>query len=653
MSLKKFPSFLLNFSESEMAGEAKHSYRFRSFRLDVAERRLLNNNAAIALTPKAFDVLAMLVEHGGHLVEKDELLKQVWADSFVEEANIARIIHTLRKALGEDENGNKFIETVATKGYRFVANVTTDRSLQISSDDEFPDTIHLDEPDAGTSRVSARDTTVKGPSPTRFVFFTVGFVTAVSLLLLLSFNFWQGSTAGPARGKSIAVLPVVPVAVENREPIFELGIPESLILKLSSSKGLVVRHLSATRRFTDIDQDPLAAGRELGVDYVLASNYQLAGGKIRITSQLFDLATGRIEETYKSEKDAGTLFATQDVIADEIGNMLLARLSVSSDVPEHRRGTTNEEAYRLYLHGKSLAVQRNDKDSAKAVESLEQAVALDPNFAQAHARLALAYHFTGGFRGSGPMAEKARVSVAKAFELDGNVAEAYAVRGIMGFAVDWNFDASETDLQRAIELEPNHDLAHWGYAMLSCFRGRFDQAMTAIETAQTISPGTVIYSRDRGRILYYARRYDESIAQFRRALELDDDIGSVWGHLWLAYEMKGDHAIAFETRLNRRIANEQADIEDFKRAYETGGLSAVWRLELENNKQTETQPGANFYAMARLCIYLGDKEQAFHYLNKTYENRQFQMGMLLVDPVLDPIRGDPRFDELVRRVGLK
>ncbi len=645
-----------------MTGETKHSYRFMSFRLNIAERQLLCNERPVSLTPKAFDVLALLVEQSGHLVEKEELLKKIWADSFVEEANIARIIHTLRRTLGENESGNKFIETVATKGYRFVAEVAeesepTERhidKLEISDppEAEFPDTIGTYEPTATPSDIPAAGLPVNEKNPVRVVFFSIGFATAISLILLLSFNFWPGGAANSAKTRSIAVLPLTPVAVENREPIFELGIPESLILKLSTSKGLVVRHLSATRGFTDIDQDPLAAGRQLSVDYVLASNYQLAAGTIRITSQLFNVSTGQIEGSYKGEKDAATLFATQDAIAGEVGNMLLARFSASSDVPAAKRGTANEEAYRLYLHGKSLAVQRGGEDTKKAIESLEQAVTLDPNFEQAYARLALAYHFAGGFKGSGPMAEKARESVRKAFELDTNVAEAYAVRGIIGFSVEWNFDAAEKDLLGAIELEPNHDLAHWGYALLSCYRGRFDQALTEIETAQTISPGTVMYSRDRGRILYYARRYDESIAQFKRALELDDEVPSVWGQLWLAYEMKGDYDSAFDTKIKMMTANNDEDVDEYKRIYETEGMPGIWRKALEQSKLEEQKPRANFYATARLCIYLGDKEQAFHYLNKTFESRQFQMAMLNIDPVLDSIRGDPRFDELVRRVGI-
>ncbi len=248
MSLENYPSFLLNLSECEMNGEEKHFYRFKSFRLDVAERQLLRNGETLPLTPKAFDVLAALVERGGHLVEKDELLKSVWADSFVEEANVPRIVHTLRKVLGEDENGNKFIETVAKKGYRFVAEVDEvrepiernhengNRNFAIAAEN-FPETIAAEKLPEAEFQIPP-PVTVETIVPlakeqqhtTRVVLFTVGFLSAVFLLLLLSFNWQSKSSLNPNEPKSIAVLPLKSLKAENRDAIYELGIAEVLIL---------------------------------------------------------------------------------------------------------------------------------------------------------------------------------------------------------------------------------------------------------------------------------------------------------------------------------------------------------------------------------------------------------------------------------------
>ena len=196
--------------------------------------------------------------------------------------------------------------------------------------------------------------------------------------------FSAGKTASGTDGKkSIAVLPLKPINSANRDEIYEIGIADSLIHQLGSMNGIVVRPLSAIRKYADVGQDPLAAGREQQVDYVLASNYQLAGGRIRVTAQLFNVANGQIEETYKSEKDAGDVFAMQDAIAGEVGNKLSARFGSTSSGATAKRGTTNEEAYRLYLQGIYLNDKRTTSDSRKAVEAFEQAIRLDLNYARA------------------------------------------------------------------------------------------------------------------------------------------------------------------------------------------------------------------------------------------------------------------------------
>ena len=479
MSLEISPSFVLNLSERDVKGEDKHFYRFKSFRLDVEERQLLHYSSPVPLTPKAFDVLALLVERGGHLVDKDELLESVWANSFVEEQNITRIIHTLRKALGEDENGNKFIETVAKKGYRFVAKVTEEREPHerradklekpSSVDEDFPDTIEVDEhADTGVLIPSA-EPVIEPKSQTRFVLFTVGFLTAVSLILLLSFNLRFGSSSGTGAIKSIAVLPLKPLTAENRDSSYELGIADSLIFKISSAKDLIVRSLTATRQYADIEQDPVAAGREQKVDYVLASNYQIADGKIRITSQLINVQSGQVEGSFKVEQENSTIFSVQDAVAANIGGPLLKKLNRESNDLLEKRYTTNEEAYRLYIQGTVLADKRNQIDVRKAIEYFEQAVRLDPNYALAYARLANAHStlaYTGGSDNPDEEYLKGKAAIEKALAIDDNLAEAHSFLGEIKINYDWDFAGAEREHKRAVELNPNSSAAHRMYALL-------------------------------------------------------------------------------------------------------------------------------------------------------------------------------------------
>lgn len=660
MSLENFPNFFLNFSEGVLNDEAKHFYQFKSFRLDVAERQLLKNEEAVSLTPKAFDVLALLVERSGHLVEKDELLRTVWADSFVEEINVARIVHTLRKTLGENENGNKFIETVAKKGYRFVAEVTEvfepisakpengngHSAIKVENVSESDSKIQQSEIDAPPRAEPKR--------AMRVILFGVGFLSAVFLLVSLSFNFQSSFSENPNKIKSIAVLPVKPINAGVRDELYEIGIAESIIHRLSGTKSFYVRPLSATRQYTDLAQDPLAAGHEQKTDYVLSSNYQMAEGKIRITAQLFNVATGQIEETYKSEKDAGSIFAAQDAIAAELGNVLFARFAAEPNQMTAKRGTTNEEAYRLYLQGKNLTAKRNGADAKKAIEYFEQAIRLDPNYALAYAGMAHAYSATGtlkgGFRIQREVYEKAQAALNKAIELDVGLADIYAIRGQLKIFYDWDFPGAEKDLRRAIELEPNNDLAHWGYAFLLNHSGRFDEAFAELKIALEIDPNSLAYQRDRGRFHYFARRYDEAIAQLERVLEIDENFNTAFHMLILAYEMKGDYDGAFKWIIKEQKQINPESVEIFQKAYQTGGGKEVRRKLLESLKLDE-QTANNYYRIAREHALLNEKEQAFEYLNKALENRQSGLIMLKVEPAFDSLRDDPRFNELVRRVG--
>ncbi|MGI8786672.1 MAG: winged helix-turn-helix domain-containing tetratricopeptide repeat protein [Pyrinomonadaceae bacterium] len=648
-----------------MNGEEKHFYQFKSFRLDVAERQLLDDGKPLPLTPKAFDVLAVLVERGGHLVEKDELLKLVWADSFVEEANVARIVHTLRKVLGEDENGNKYIETVAKKGYRFVAEVTqisepTERNHENGNHNSSAVAEKLPEAEFQTLP-SVKDETVAPPASVqkhtaRFVLIAVGFVSAVSLIFLLSFNRQSATFIKPNDVKSIAVLPVKPLTTENFDSIYEFGIMDSLINKLSPVKGLIVRPLSATRRYADVEQDAIAAGREQQVDYVLASNYQIADGKIRFTSQLINVANCAVEEVFRDEQDNSNKFAVQEAFAANIGQKLLKKLNREPNNLAAKRYTTNEEAYRLYLEGMNLTDKRNLKEAQKAAELFEQAVKLDPNYALAYAGLAYA-HWTIAFYGGNEDEEypKAMNAVQKALALDENLAEAHSNLGHILHVYEWKHAEAEKSHRRALELDPNSPSVHSLYAFHLLDMGRFDEAIAEMKTAIDLDPNSIWNQRSLGVVLYFARRYDEAIVQLKRIVEMDANHLQTYYWLSRSFEQKGDDAQAFEwfMRGETQRVKSAEELNLWKSVYTESGWQGVLRRRLEILKQNEKKGEPKYFQIVRLYAQLGDTEQAFAYLEKSYQKRSFQMIQLLIDPELDNLRSDPRFDDLVKRVGLK
>lgn len=648
MSLEISPSFLLNFSESKMIGEYSPSYRFGSFRLDLEERQLLQNDLPVRLTPKAFDVLATLVIASGHLVKKEDLLRTVWADSFVEEANIARVIHTLRKVLGVHE-GETFIETVAKTGYRFVAEVHKE-TVETKNFAEQQSAANLN---ISPFEISKSDVShlIAAKPKMRFILFTLGFLTAVSLLLLASFNFQSWSSANS--NKSIAVLPLKPINAGVRDELYEIGIADSLIHRLGEMKGFSVRPLNATRGYSDVDQDPIAAGKEQQSDYVLASNYQIADGRIRITAQLFDVASGQIEESYKSEKDVSDIFATQDAVAAEIGDLLRTRFGAAPRGKAAKRGTRSEEAYRLYLQGMYLYNNRNQEDLRKAVETLESAVQVDPNYALAWAGLAHARRSVGGFgrrTNTHDVYQKSIEAINKALALDPDLSEAYSALCENKFIYEWDFVGAESSCKRAIELNPDSTLAHQVYSRFLAIRGRADESLAEIKTAIDIEPASLFNQRLLGNSLQYARRYDEAISQFKRVIAMDEDFGT--SYMWLSQTLAlaGKESDAFEVWLQilEKVEADEETVRVYRTQFETSGWIGVM---LERAKRFEEGNEIYFHGAAYNAL-VGDHDKAFELLERSYQRREWGIVFLRVDPRLDSLQSDPRLNDLARRIGL-
>jgi serine/threonine-protein kinase len=448
--------------------------------------------------------------------------------------------------------------------------------------------------------------------------------------------------------KSIAVLPLKPIDATNRNEIYEIGIADSLIYRISLMKQLLVRSLSATRKYADLTQDPVAAGREQQVDYVLASNYQLASGKIRITWQLLNVANGQVEEIHKTENDIGDLFAMQDAVASEVENILLARFVSTSSGLVAKRRTTNEEAYRLYLQGMYLANKRNPTDAQKAVETLEQAVRLDPTYAVAWAGLAYALRPVGPIKSNREAHQRAIEAINKALALDENLADAYSTLCENQMYYEYDFIRAEQSCKRAIELDPDSSQAHDIYSRYLLSRGRFDQAITEIKTAIGLEPTSLYSQRNLGLELFIARRYSESVGQLKRVVAMDKNFDTA--HFWLstALAMQGNESEAFEwlMKLLALRAVDDETIQAYRAAFQMSGWQGVLRERAERFKKSgeDDIDGAAYYAQT------GNKDKAFECLERVYQSRNLWMAYLKVDPRLDALRDDVRFDELVRRV---
>ncbi len=330
------------------------------------------------------------------------------------------------------------------------------------------------------------------------------------------------------------------------------------------------------------------------------------------------------------------------------------RFAKTSSSLAAKRGTTNEEAYRLYLQGMYLYDKRTVADSRKAVEILEQAVRLDPNYAvawagKAHAHRAIANRSRGV--DIHEEYQKSIEAINKALALDEDLSEAHSALCENKFFYEWDFDGAERECMRAIELAPDSSLAHQVYSRYLSGRGRHGEAIAEVKTAIDLEPASLFNQLNYGLSLYYARRYMEAVTQFKRVIAMNPNFDITYPWLWQSLEMRGDQSEAFEWFMKwqaLRKANEET-IQIFKTVYQTSGWQGIL---LEQARQFEDSNIVYFH-VASFNAKVGNKDKAFEYLKKSYQRRELWMCYLQVDPRLDSLRDDPRFDELVRRVGLE
>lgn len=565
-----------------MSHEIRRSYEFDSFRIDPAERQLLRDGMHVPLTPKVFETLLALVEHGGHLVEKEELMKLVWAEAFVEEANLARCVHMLRKALGEGRGGRRYIETVPKRGYRFNGEV----------------------------RVHER------------------------------------AVAG-APIKTLAVLPFNSLVAEDREEALEVGMADTLISRLGNSREIVVRPLGVVRKYGGLEQDAVQAGRALAVDSVLDGSIQRSGENIRVNVRLVRTADGASLWAGTFDEQFTDIFVVQDAISNKVAAALALQLGGKEHKHLTKRYTENVEAYHSYLKGRFHWNKRAPQDLRKAIEHFKQAIALDPNYALAFAGLADAYTLLAN--AGAPAHEimpEARASALKAVSLDDNLAEAHAALGNTIIYYDYDFAEAEREHKRAIELNPNYATARHWYSELLMGLGRHEEATAEIRRALEIDPLSLILNRQYGACLLFARRYDAAVEQMRKTVELDTNFAVGHSTLSVSYRMKGDYAESVEelARFQELVGGEQTAAL-MRESFAGGGWQGFLRAMTGEPRPTNLTP----YNLATFHAELGEKDNAFAELNKSYQNREAILGLLNVDPRFDSLRDDPRFQDLLRR----
>jgi serine/threonine-protein kinase len=483
----------------------------------------------------------------------------------------------------------------------------------------------------------------------------------VGLLLLVvataSFFYLRYIKTGRAAFDSIAVLPF---DNQNGDPDSEYisdGLTESIINSLTELPDLRVIARSSVFRYKGRETDPVAFGNALGVRAVLTGRIMQRGDNLTVSVELVDVRDNKQLWGEQYERKVSDLLAVQRDIAQEISSNLRTKISgeVQQRVTKHY--TENAAAYQLYLKGRYAWNKRTGEGLRKSVEYFNQAIELDPNYALAYAGLADAYVLFSGYSVSTPQDSypKAKAAARRALELDDHLAEAHTALGLELFAYEWNSAESSREFRRAIELNPNYTTAHHWYGNQNLlYTGRFNEAIAEMKRAQELDPLSLIINADLGDTYFYARQYDKAIEQLRKTIEMDRGFYYAHYELGMAYHMKGSFAEAIAAYKQARQLNKDPRVLALLgHAYAVSGSRDEALGILDQLKEIANQQYVPAYNFATVYAGLGERDQAFQWLEKSYHDHASRMTILQVDPFLDPLRSDPRFAALVRRVGLE
>jgi TolB-like protein/Flp pilus assembly protein TadD len=475
-------------------------------------------------------------------------------------------------------------------------------------------------------------------------------LTALALIIGFGYYFLLRKNAGTI--DSIAVLPF---ANANADPEMEYlsdGITENIINTLSRLPSLRVLPRSTVFRYKGKLDDPQQIGNELGVRAVLTGKIVQRGNQLQIQTELIDVASGNQLWGEQYNRPLEDVLNVQESIAREITAKLHLQLTGTEAQQLTKRYTENTEAYQLYLKGQFYWNKRTQQDLQKAIDYFRQAIALDPNYALAYAGLADAYFAlstTGATHHDLP--SKARDAALKALSLDERLAEAHASLANILRGYDYDFSGAEREFKRALVLNPNYAEGHYRYGLALTCLGRHEEALAEYKRALELDPLSLVINRNYGESLLFARRYDESIAQLKKTLELDANFAQGHSSLATAYHVKGRYAesveeLARSTELNGN--SERAAL--MRESFTKGGWEGYLRMMVGEGAIADLASPSYFAAVC--YVALGEKDKAFIELNKAHEKREYRLTFLKVDPRLDPLRSDSRFNELLRKVGL-
>jgi len=626
--------------------------RFDGFEVDLRSGEVWEHGIRVRLQEQPFQVLRVLLERRGEIVTRDELKQTLWpADTFVDfDDGLNTAVKKIRNLLGDSTERPRYIETIPRRGYRFVGPIELPFPVQatlIVAEPGSQPALTLPPAEAAVWRRAAR--------PTLYAAF--GVLALVVVLVGADVGGWRARLLGHAAAPRIESLAVLPLANLSRDPeqdYFADGMTEALIANLAQVSALRVISRTSAMHYKGTNKTLPQIARELNVDAVIEGTVQRYGNRVQVTAQLIHGQTDVHLWAKTYERDSQDVLVMQSDLAQAIVGEIQVRLTPQERQHLASARTINPDAYNTYLLGNYHSSKRNPAAVTKGIEYFQEAIRIDPNYAQAYAGLANAYferEIWGGL-GIGKTADQIRAATLKALELDGELAEGHALLGRIHFQSDWDWQSTEAEYKRALELNPNLAGSYVGYAYFLQAMGRHQEALAAAHRAVELDPLSAPNICDEGRILYRARQYQNAVARYQRALELDPSYLPALSRIAEAYEQLGkyDEALAYAEKFQQAVSDRGVGLRPLARIYASMGKRREAAAALRTIENNDTL-GGNEYGLAIIYSALGDRDRAIAELEKGVQTRSL-MPFVFVGPQLDSLRSDPRFQQLLRRANL-
>ncbi len=630
--------------------------RFGVFEADLRSGELRKQGVKIKLHHQPFQVLTMLLEHPGEVLTREELKNRLWPfDTFVDfDVGLNSAVKKLRDALGDSAEIPRYVETLPRRGYRFIGSLGDASSSRGQHAPGVPGRVVVEQSAAASEGVVTEVPAVSGVSR-RWTLWTTAGVLAGLLVLLVGFDVgsWREkplAIATPVHIRSIAVLPLENLSGDPAQEYFTDGMTDALVTELAQISSLRVISRTSVMRYKGTRKPLPDIAKELSVDGIVEGSVVQSAERVRVNAQLIEAATDRHLWANMYERSPGDVVILQSEVARAIANAIQVQLTPQEEARLTRVQSVDPQAYESYLRGRYFWNKRTDVAVRKSIDYFQQAIQRDPNYALAYAGMAEAYIVRGDVSPEEQFS-KAKATAKIALQMDDGLAEAHNAMAMSLFCYDWDWASAEREFQRAIALNPNYAQAHQWYGQYLRAMGRQNSAMAEIKRAQELDPLSLVIGGGSGQ---YGTQYDLMIESNRKKLELDANFAGAYLGLGRAYALKGmyqDAIAAFQKGL--ALSGGAPNYLSF-----LGYTYGVWGKRNEARKillqlnQLSKRKYVSPYEIGLVYIGLGEKDMAFDWLQKAVADRSIPLVPLKAGEEMASLRSDPRYAELLSRIGL-